>query len=233
MSVATILQTKIMDNIPSVPWAKLMGTERKLVPEMTDYNINELLLLVKKHKELHKHTPDAIPLEEQIIQPVFVYCNMMSGGERADIVKDICVTSRRWWYTDDEFDVYQTRLGKDSFPIALKAKPTTVRPARVMGQLFYVRSDQMNILDNERCNGVLFRRKKVRIHHSRYRFIRNALVEETIASTLAWMYVGKNTHWNGLIDGGYYYAPCDLYYPTRRGISSVDPLYLFKAWRQV
>ncbi len=227
----------LITSIMNVGKPEIKNTETT-VPKLDKKQAKEFMNTV--HQQ-YKHTPDWEVLELEEFQTVFEYGRMLTGGSRFDVIKDICkpivtgdMASNAWCYTKGNYDVYQNNIGKDSFPIALKAHGKSIRPYPVMGRLINIRSDMMKELDIINCNGVLFRRKKVEIAFLRRRFKRAEnygfyLDSEEVWCTRAWMYVGKNTHWSSLIDSGYYYSPCGLYYPKRRGIEGHQPYYLFKA----
>src|SRR5713226_1060491 len=137
-------------------------------------------MFMKTVIEQYKHTPDWEILELQEYQPVFEYGRMLPGGSRFDVIKDIRkptvsgdMASNAWCYTKNLYDVYHNNIGKDSFPIALKAHSKSIRPSPIMGRLIFIRSDMMKELDIVNANGVLFRRKKVEIAFLRRRWKRS------------------------------------------------------------
>ncbi len=251
---------KVAFEIPSIPeisFAKIMGIKRK---HQDGFTKEQVLMLLRDCANEYSWTPDATELERVDYQPVFVYCNMMRGGNRYSVIEDIIRTKddngksiSPYVYTKDRYAVWQTRDGRDSYPVALTSSDPIIsltsgtnqviaRPGRVKGKLYYVRSELVKNLDRVRQNGILFRRRKVRLivpyRAQHWNDVGRNPSEEMIYgrkdedAVFAWMYQGRHKHWDGLLDGGFSLGPCTIRSPaTPKEWCGEEPYYFFDAWR--
>jgi hypothetical protein len=205
---------------------------------------------------LYSSTPDAVSMElTSLYQPVFIYCEVSAGGKQHNVIQNIIKlkdddgkSANPQAFTKDRFEVWQTNNGSDSRPVALINKKTDrtphialtqplPRPSHLKGRVYLVRSDCMNILDNYKMNGVVFRRRAVSVILP-YRElledsngVRRQTVELGLELPNVWMYIGKRKYWDEWLDMGYTTRPCELHtYPEKntRWIGG-EPFYEFKA----
>jgi hypothetical protein len=205
---------------------------------------------------LYSNTPDAVRLElDSLYQPVFVYCELSAGGKEHHVIQNIIKlkdddgqSANPQAFTKDRFEVWQTNNGSDSRPVALINKTPDrtphiatlqplPRPSHLKGRVYLIRSDQMNIVDNYKRNGVVFRRKAVSVVLpcrpvlEDSNGVQRQLVEIGVELPNVWMYVGKRGYWDNWLDMGYTTRPCELRtypYPQTRWIGG-EPFYEFLA----
>lgn len=179
-----------------------------------NFGINpvEFLLLHRANKAEYAHTPDWEKLELTLHQPVFIYCNLTKGGACHNVIEGIYknkddddLSIGPYVFTSRIYEVWQTKLGRASFPIALNSRARLLSPAtgetstlpargRIKGRLYWIRSDMMKELDKFKLNGLLFRRRKVPILIP-YR-TDNPANQENMEMMFAWMYVGRRRYWD-------------------------------------
>ena len=201
------------------PWHILTGVKPRTQLIVPKINKMRLLQVIKQCADEYSWTPDADQLEEYELTPVFIHCNLMHGGIRHPILKDIYVAKDENGLsinynamTFDRFVVWQTRNGKDSYPVPLtpqkgdrtiSLRSGTVSPypvaAHVKGKVYMVLSRYMKEIDKAKQNGVEFRRKQVLVHVP-YRTIgvdTGAFPsEENVSLRPAWMYIGVHKFWD-------------------------------------
>lgn len=146
-------------------------------------------------------------------------------------------------FTVNRFNYWYSDIGEDRIPIPMMTEDRdhTVRyfppPLQIQGQLFAVRPQAFLSLDTYKRNTVQFRRKRVNlilpyreVNRTDYfdeeqkiiRPLPPSLVGKAVESKervyiiRAWMYVGKEDYWNGLLDAGYRGFKTVNYYESRR-----------------
>jgi len=217
------LASAALSFIPNrISWTKVVGVKRS--PLITEYSKADLLRLQMFCKDCvteYSWTPDWPELEEkQDYQPVFLYCNLMRGGALHHVIDGLYKTQDAEGLSINPYvfsgrpnwQVWQTKDGRDSFPIAfasgapipkLTTSPGTITkyPLRgyIKGRLYYIHSSVMKELDKVKQNGVLFDRRKIWIKYPyRIQDPNNTGVnpsEEQIHPMEVWMYVGREEYW--------------------------------------
>lgn len=167
----------------------------------------------------HHYTPDVNMLEQRQYQHLFLY-----GEDRPDLgnnmakMEPFIADSPAIGFTRDHFSMYEKKLGKESFPIALQAKFGYDAHTCIKGYLVSVEKSVLYNLDNYRRNGDLFQRirTKVLVPYTRIRWIKDGgnearggvqPPERAVKKISAWMYVGVPEYWNDHIDAGYHFSP--------------------------
>lgn len=190
---------------------------RKIIPDYgyTAPSVEEVLF-----EELRtKYTPDISVLEEQAWQPVFVVDEL-----KKDHVKHSLLGEDKHYagpaYTQLKYRFWEKRNDPVQSPIPMKALDKEngfVRyfppPARIKGELWYIRSQQMILLDTYKQNTVEFRRHRVTVilpykpqvwMKDPYKDPDNTLSgfrgsmklgNERVHLFRPWMYLGKATFW--------------------------------------
>jgi hypothetical protein len=110
-------------------------------------------------------------------------------------------------FTVDEFLLYKKKLGKETFPFALKIDSKQVRggfkgafPHKISGQVFTLKPHCIVELDNYMLNTVQFNRKLVQIQ-IRYQKLEGSVYGPTQTEIItAYMYIGKAPFWLEQID---------------------------------
>ena len=187
------------------------------------------------------HTPDVVQLEQNLGWHLFVYDNLMKGYTEHALLSD--AEERATAFTAQRFALWQAQRGKASYPIALRSNAPyaeaswtdnrTVTPtARIKGQLYFVPPSVIIKLDGERHNGVLFHRERVDVSvpfHKSDEHPREA--NEYIANVPAFMYIGDEDYWFGLLDGGWHFRPGTLQRPRPSKWMKED-FYYFMNWEK-
>lgn len=183
-------------------------------------------------------TPDIWTLEQYHFQKLFVYGTNMRGHPQHELAIEYGAYGA-CAYTDEHFTAWKKRLGKESFPIALKGsgwrKPDWARPpmARVQGELYIIETQQLIKLDKHFQNTLEFQRKRVPViipYYDLYRISDNSLyphsiktkineslgIDEQVVTTersakviKAWMYIGKSEFWDDQL--AHYFQPLPVY----------------------
>jgi len=195
----------------------LTSTLRRLVPEYgyTLPSREEFLAELEKTK----YTPDISKLEEQAWQKVFVIDELKRRHLKHSLLgEDIHYAGPA--YTQDPYRLWVKRNDPTASPIPMKASKEDngfVRyfpsPAKIKGEVWFVRSERLLALDTYKQNTVEFRRKRVTVIlpyrpltwlKDPYKDPDNTLSgyrpsvklgEERVYLLQPWMYVGRHTFW--------------------------------------
>ena len=166
-----------------------------------------------------KHTPDLWRLEQYELQLLFVCDEMQPSHTKNTKLQGGIELGTA--YTEDNFQMYKKRLGKESFPIPMEQNGDTSKDTiftglpktTIKGELFAIRPEQFISLDKYKENRLNFLRKRVSLYIP-YREVswnkEQGVVtsEEIVKSPVkAWMYVGNPEFWNGQWDNGYLFLP--------------------------
>ena len=208
----------------NIPWEKIGNRIAKLetkptVVKVPDLNVNETLINLREASGWYQRTPDQIALERQgEYTMVFLYCEFQRGGSKHTAIKDIIKLKddggnslNPYAFTKDAYEVWQTRDGINSYPVALTSHAAPIsfktgtlsaypKPAKLRGRVYLIRSDLMNWLDNAKQNGVQFRRSKIDVIIPYTRIFKdhydNPIVIEDTTAISVWTYLGKHKHWD-------------------------------------
>lgn len=176
------------------------------------------------------NTPDIAYLEQYERVLLFCYGREMKGHAEHEVLGEN-KTYHGTIFTESDYIVWRKRLGKESYPIAIRTEETgfgNIRPARLKGELYAVSPNTIVSLDNSRENGKMFRRKRISLiypyrertwavaygetHPDRLKWIPQ--LSGTRLQTLeAWAYVGRKTYWDDVIDNGYSFTTVNQYNP--------------------
>lgn len=220
------------------------------------------------YAELHHgiHTPDACILDEYQFQLMFIYNGMMRNmphhehiGDGSDFLS--------YAFTKNDYRMFKKDLGQESFPVMLEAgdddylrehyakkdqeeRPILRGPAMVRGELYKVRPQQFRPIDTYMDNGVLFKRRRIRllVPSKTVISVRERVVSENIVTkdfkprsiyyeteemdeVRAWCYIGTE-HWNdqvaddflGYSPPAYLLPPLPIYRPHNK---LLKPYYYF------
>lgn len=252
-----------ISSVRNIPWASIqkLGSPLNRIPKQKEINqeeLLELLIFLKDYDKAYSHTPDWLSMEEQDVQPVFVYCNVQYRGAEHNVIQNIIKLKdddgnyQRPYYafTRECYEVWQTRDGPLSIPVALTSRAsqpnlesakliTTFPRANILrGRVYLIRAEDMNVLDTHKRHGIIHSRKKIRIqipipHH----FVDKdgcPFCLEEIRYTNAWAYLGKHKYWDNHLDGGFALDTCRLhdYRPTSKKsdkLGASQPFYYFNA----
>lgn len=173
--------------------------------------------LLKHYGRIRDYTPDFPELEKQKRVNVFVYDHLMKGGTEHDMIAKHNILGRLpiyIGYTEDEFFHWKKDLGEESFSIALHDQITghsiqkhTMKPMRIQGEVYSIRSPQIARLDYLRENGLQYFRKRVNIVVPHTKVIYNQefpiphIVSPPIQTIECWMYIGNGHYWDDQLGG--------------------------------
>lgn len=147
-----------------------------------------LLEEIKNSIKQNQHTPDRLVLERSAKVYVFEYGDMMKGFKHNNMLGKELVCDA---YTEERMFLWNVRRGEGSFPIASKNLPGTgASKTRVKGELYLVASEHLTNLDNHRGNGVIFKRRPVRVMLPVLE-----LKSHQISKVTAYMYLALDEFW--------------------------------------
>lgn len=165
-------------------------------------------------------TPDWRSLSEREFLVMFFYNELMCNNtEYERFLKNYSVFLSNG-FSVEPFTMFKKKLGKFSFPIALRKRFTTEPYLPVKGEIFFVETNHIPKIDQYMMNGTQFRRELITIRvpiTQKVRFKDKSLAEKALGIPLessyvifkrekfikAWTYVGKPSLWLSLIEGGY------------------------------
>jgi gamma-glutamylcyclotransferase (GGCT)/AIG2-like uncharacterized protein YtfP len=170
-------------------------------------------------------TPDMWNMERRQFQLLFVYDEMMNGHRQHNLISEHSVGVATA-FSQEKFILWRKNLGKESYPIPLTKRYTSVPPARIKGELYAVSSPQYKELDKYKVNGVHFIRVRMNVDIPYRQLVKTrqdqgtVLLEEKIQTIRAWMYVGVPSFWDDMIDSGYLFSPVRSYTPNREWLGN-------------
>lgn len=241
-----------------IPWAKLQGFGNN-DPKQGDIDKDDFLDLktfISDCDKAFSHTPDWMPMEELPVQPVFVYCNMQYRGKEHNVIENIMkqtngdVNKSPYAFTQECYEVWQTRDGINSIPIALTSRapklsnktgtfqPTLPRASVLRGRVYFIPSGFMNELDYHKKNGIIHSRRKITVRVpyqiTCYDLYRHPFEVEDVRDVEVWAYLGKHRYWDEHLDGGFTMDKCRLhdYRPADKPsnkLGASQPFYYFNA----
>lgn len=154
--------------------------------------------------ELTPFTPDLWKLEQYFFQNVFIYNELMKGCSRFSEVMDgnavklsVAVTK------EDNYVMWMKDLGYLSQAFVLPIGPehkmgmgsTLGIPGKIMGHLYSMRPSQIKRLDDEMQNGIMFKRKRIKIEIP-FRYKQGRTTGELQSVVIpAWSYIGNIPYW--------------------------------------
>lgn len=187
-------------------------------------------------------TPDMWKLEEYYFQNVFIYNEMMKGCSKfGQFLDGNSVKLSAAFTKDDHYVLWQKKLGEYSTTFALPMSEdqmlgnTTLfgAPAKILGQVYAMRADQIKKLDEHLENGIQFVRKRIKIeipysyvNRSRDERIVNGnnAPERKLKVIPAWAYIGRLDYWSEQIDPqGKRFSPVKKYIVGESG----EPYYFY------
>lgn len=210
--------------------------KRKLnVPQ--DYTVPSQMEL-EDFYENGRYTPDLPLLAENLTHNIFIYGRQMLEHPGHKIINEHSVRLMKA-FTSEKYQCWQTILGEFSYPIAIDApSPDVIIPwaehrgsplAQIEGELHTIFTSGLIKLDKDMFNTIEFERVKVRLTIP-YRPVVWTKESGTthgprkFARTTAFMYIGRQTYWDKILDGGFYTRPVQLMPPKH---SDGEPYYYF------
>jgi len=176
-------------------------------------------------------TPDILLLEQKANHLMFLYCDRQTTHSNSVLADHVWngFTERRFmlWMRDG--------LG---LPIALSPikEFRTVPSLPIRGEVVRMSTKELVELDQERGNGVQFKRvrEKISIPHEQLTYTKDRSSMEQLhgkpyvrgdfyplpcTTTIeAWMYVARNKHWADEIDGGYKFKLAKVIHPNKSAL---------------
>lgn len=248
MSALDRVTTAVVNSMPTVPWAQVMGVKKKgvktIIPELDPNELKLLLDRVEQKCGGFRRTGDWKSLEQREYAAVFVYCEVGKGGSQHSVVESIIRTKddqgrsvNPHAFTKECYEVWQTKDGPQSIPVALTSKAKPINnlnvnatslfrpPAPMRGRITLVRADQLSRLDEYKRNGEKFNRVKidVRVPFTIHTRELNSLLArdemfvydtptsiEVVETVSVWTYLGKHKYWDDRLDAGFSMEPCKI-----------------------
>lgn len=169
----------------------------------------------RQQKRYNPYTPDLPALEQRERHWVFICCDLKLRLPRDYMIeREPDVSSA---FTEKSFVMWKKKLGNQSYPIPLENTfddPFGQHPPlRIQGELYLLTPSQIILLDNLRLNGVEFERKRVKIIVP---FRKGRLYKTFTKRVEAWMYIGRSSYWDELIDGGYMFNIVKIFEPPHQ-----------------
>lgn len=185
-------------------------------------------------------TPDVAKLESYYFQNVFICNQFMRGCSKfRDTLEGNCVKQFSGFTHDKNFVMWMKDLGRESvvFPMQMGPEQMFGKPgetlfgpmAKLLGNVYTMRADQIFKLDELHENGIQFVRSRIKIDIPFV--VRNgrALGDLSIQSIPAWAYIGNVSYWSEVINPtSKVYRPVSLYKAKADG----DPYYFYSEKRE-
>lgn len=197
-----------------------LGKQETKLEDVSKADAIRLQIFLKNCVNEYSYTPDWVELEQSEYVPVFLYCNLMRGGSLHHCIEDVFkaksvdgLSVNPYVFSHRRYEMWQTKDGRDSYPIALPSRLTTPKlsvasgtitsyPMKgyVKGRVYFIPSAHMKDLDRLKQNGVLFNRIKIGVKLP-YR-IQNvdesglSLGKEEFETMDVWMYIGRREYWD-------------------------------------
>ena len=177
-------------------------------------------------------TPDIAILEQSQFQLVFVCDDLMCNGKNYEIIAD-CSANIARAFTMRTYNFY--RKNTDETPVVMNPSGKMETGCyKIKGEIHSVLSSEMPRLDRHYQNGVQFKRYRTKLLYPTRAtgLIENKSVDgSTLPHTLqgkkrfilpervdileAWMYIGLQSYWGSLLDGGFAFERVRLVEPER------------------
>lgn len=190
-------------------------------------------------------TPDVRELELKRRNLFFCYCDMQTGHEKHNLIKDHAKPLFKT-FTTEQFALWKKKDGEDTFPVALDSPKKKMEGLALKGDLFAMAAPGLFYLDRYRQNGLEFHRRPVEIilpftitqnirdHRPEVISALEMILDHPVQEhnhmgnafafkTTAWMYQGEPTHWEPKLNDEDFY-PVTGYTPTS---PLLDPYYYF------
>ena len=171
---------------------------------------------IKDNPPVSGFTWDMPKLEQCAHQPVFIYNQMKRRHRSFAMIEPWSEFRGRAFTANENWIMWKKKLGKGTFPIAMRIEHTMVPTARIAGELYLINSYRIKDLDEFMSNGVEFRRKQVQVlvPYARKTYVHGDPVDiQAVAKVSAWMYIGRYKYWEEFLDAGYHFKPCSRYSP--------------------
>lgn len=222
----------------------MLGLLKKIIPSRHGPDAQ----WIAEASQVYPNTPDLTWLSRRPFHLLFVYGSQMRGHPQHELVIEHGAYSATA-YTDGKFSMWKKRLGKASFPIALEGsgwrRPDWDVPkhARVQGELYALKWEQLLELDKHFQNTLEFERKRIPLlipYHKLYSIPgtplqlqieeslgmphKNSVVttEKQVENVRAWVYIGKPEFWDDQLE--HYFAPVDVF---RSRVGWINDYYAF------
>lgn len=149
-------------------------------------------------------TPDLWKLDTYFFQNVFVYNQFMRGCEQYKHVMDGHVVKQFSAFThDDNYVMWMKDLGLESQAFALPIGPEQVHgstslfglPAKVLGQVYTMRPNQIVKLDEVMQNGVMYTRQRIKVDVPYARRNGKTIMDVEVKTIPCWAYIGRLDYW--------------------------------------
>lgn len=182
----------------------------------------------------YDYTPDIVKLENLEGHLVLIHDDLKFEHRRHSLVQyaDMLAFDA---YTADNFSMWTVRMGKDSYPIAMKQK-SFVPHCVVHGELYFVDTATLVSLDRYRQNGVIFQRERVPIRVPYVKAWIDGNLEPRQTNILyetmdCWMYTAVPSYWNDRIDGGILFSKTSIHHfaPNKHDLGDKGRFYRFSA----
>lgn len=192
--------------------------------------------------EQARYSPDLGYLEQKEFQLLFCPDDTKLGHSRYSLIEEGCAVATA--YTTRQYEFWRLDAGNDEITIPmeiLKQGGPRINyfppPLKIKGELHVIRTHQFAGLDTYKRNTVQFRRKRVNVivPFREGKYLTNdelcpteklpkelqqtkhfILSDERVEIVRAWMYVGLNSYWDNLFDGGWRGFKPVNYYESKR-----------------
>lgn len=153
-------------------------------------------------------TPDLWRIEQYWLQNVFIYNELMQGCSQHSVLEGNAIKLGIGVTHSSDFVMWRKNLGDVSQAIILPVNGVHKMgtssllgtPSKVLGQVFTMRPSQLKKLDDMMCNGVWFKRKRIKIDipysYKRSGDHRSKSTGPTqIHTIMAHCYIGNEPYW--------------------------------------
>lgn len=155
-----------------------------------------------KDIQVNTNTHDLCELERQNFVLLFIYDEMMKGrlhnvllGEGSFKIATAV--------TKDDFYLCKNTEGDSIRVIMLRHYPQSSKP--VQGELWAIHPSSIITIDKYKVNGVQFKRNKIDVVIP---YKKGKVAHKEFYKTVSvFAYIGRDSYWKDLIDGGYNYSP--------------------------
>ncbi len=160
-----------------------------------------------------RYTPDIASLQDGVCWWLFVADDCRTFRKNYErVYKPGCSIEYQTAFTMQGFNFFYHRPTGRPIPIHADDDDGLFPRAKIKGELHLVTPQVLIDLDIYRQNGVLFRRKRVKILIPYY--VRHRRWEQRMYILKAWMYVGKQSVYKPQLDDGYEYLQCPIFFPN-------------------